>query len=235
MGFERLKGGKGGGRGKAKNPSMSAIKRKRRRPQDFAGFDVSLTDAGAAATTITSTGSQTYTVPRGVDSLTIELVGGGGGGGSGQAGRGGAFTEGGGGGSGAKIVLVLDEVTPGSTLTFNIGEGGEYGGFGGVVDHGEDGGDTTFTYDSITYTAGGGAGGESHMAFGSAPDGSGGTATRSSGSEGTLTNGNAGAAKNTTGAAGSSVATTGSYGAGGVGQVSGTGQASGTNGFVKIS
>ena len=82
------------------NPSVSKSKRARRFPNRFSGFDRTLAQRGQASTSITSTGSQTYTVPAGVDSLTITMYGGGGGGGLAKAGRGGS-TKGGGGGGGS--------------------------------------------------------------------------------------------------------------------------------------
>ena len=53
------------------------------------------------------------------------MVGGGGGGGH-RAGKGGG-ANGGGGGSGAKVVVTLDEIAPGTVLTFNVGAGGAEG------------------------------------------------------------------------------------------------------------
>ena len=50
----------------------------------------------------------------------------GGGGGGGRRGKATSASAGGGGG-GARVVVTLDEVTPGSTLTFNIGAGGAAG------------------------------------------------------------------------------------------------------------
>ena len=112
--MSKFKDGKGGGKGKFKIPPQSkAIRRKRRTPQLFANYDVSPTDLGLDPTTITATGSQTYTVPKGVDRLTVEMVGGGGGGGKRAKS---ATAHGGGGGSGAKVVVTLAEVTPGAVL-----------------------------------------------------------------------------------------------------------------------
>ena len=229
----------GGNNGKSRSvaKSMKGIKLARRLPHKNKSVDATLSSrpgffGGArSATTITSTGSQTYTVPKGVDTLTIEMVGGGGGGGPHQTGR--STVSGGGGGSGAKIVITISEVKSGSTLTFNIGAGGAIGSETPTTD-GADGANTTFTHGGVTYTAGGGEGGRNaNLTFGTVKDGSGGVATRGSGSEGTLTNGNQGDAKGLDGTPGASVASTGSYGVGGAGQDSSVATA-GSAGFVKI-
>ena len=124
---------------------------------------------GASSTTITSTGSQTYTVARGVDTLTVTMYGGGGGGGpAASAGRGGGTNNGFGGGSSAKCVYKLNEVRPGSVITFSVGAGGPAG-TGSSPANWSNGGDTTLTHDGTTYTAGGGMGGSRAGCFGGAP------------------------------------------------------------------
>ena len=74
-------------------PQARSGKRFRRRPDLSNWFDRS----PSSSTEITSTGSQTYTVPRRVDRISIEMIGGGGGGG--KKGKSSAASGGGGGSS----------------------------------------------------------------------------------------------------------------------------------------
>lgn len=127
------------------------------------------TYTGTAATTKGQqifTGSTTWTVPAGVRSVQVFLVGGGGGGGGGL-GR----TWGGGGGAGGRTALVNLSVTPGQSLAVTIGAGGNCGfGVSGQVPSGKlagkTGGTTSFGSSSVSgggggsvYNYGGGAGG----------------------------------------------------------------------------
>ncbi|HIJ11148.1 TPA: hypothetical protein HA278_03775 [Candidatus Woesearchaeota archaeon] len=134
---------------------MKKIKRAYRRPDLYSDYDVSLSNKGISSTEISSTGTQTYTVPRGVDTLTITMYGAGGGGGAALGGRNGT-DNGIGAGSGAKCVFVLNDITKGTILSFDVGAGGAKS--TGSND-GSDGGDTTLTYNGTTYTAGGGIAG----------------------------------------------------------------------------
>lgn len=70
----------------------------------------------------TSAGSNTFVVPAGVISLTAEVVGGGGGGGGCHSS--GDVWVGGGGGAGGHSVATSYTVTPGESLTVNVGDGG---------------------------------------------------------------------------------------------------------------
>jgi hypothetical protein len=88
----------------------------------------------------TSTG--TFSVPSGVTSADVLVVGGGGGGGGGGENT----TSGGGGGAGGLIYFPSYPLTPGGTVAITIGDGGPGGAGGGGV-HGYEGGpgtDTTF-------------------------------------------------------------------------------------------
>jgi len=186
---------------------MSKIKRARRRPDLFSDYDRTLSQRGYTALTTSSTGIQTYTVPQGVDTITVTMYGAGGGGGE-ATGRYGQTDDGLGGGSGSKCVFVLEEIRPGTTLTVDVGAGGIAG--NGYEQSGDDGGDTTLTYGGITYTAGGGAGGKSFGcpgALGNCPDSSGGSSTNGD----TNTSGNAGSQPNGGASLGDSA------GAGGIG------------------
>ena len=220
-------------------PSQQKAKRARRFPNRFSGFDRTLAQRGQASTSITSTGSQTYTVPAGVDSLTITMYGGGGGGGLAKAGRGGT-TKGGGGGGGARLVITLDEVTPGETLTFNVGVGGAKSTTHNTVSTA--GGDTTFSYGGKDYVAGGGEGNRSGGLGFASKDGTGGAGDCDGGSTCTATTGNDGTAYNTgdsTTPGGNSLETSDSSGAGagGTGSNNSSSQnaADGQNGKVVIS
>lgn len=231
--MSRFKDGKGGGKGKFKVPPQSkAIRRKRRSPQLFANFDRSPTDLGIDAVVLSNSGSQTYTVPKGVDTVTVKLYGAGGGGGNSFAGKAG-LVEGGGGGGGGRVVITVAEVTPGTVLTFNIGAGGAAATSG---QHGSDGGDTTFTTGGVLYTAGGGEGAKSGgTIIGAIKDGSGGVSTRASGSAGTLTNGNDGDNTNLDGTGGAGLdASNANKSVGGTGQLSGSADTAGAVGFVEI-
>ncbi|MFA7121387.1 MAG: DUF2341 domain-containing protein, partial [Bacilli bacterium] len=126
-------------------------------------------DPAVLPTVYTETGSHTYTVPAGVSSVAVLIVGGGGGG----AGR----DVSGGGGAGGLIFRPGYTVTPGSTLTVDVGAGGA-----GGVDYaatpipnssGENGGNSTFG----DLTALGGGGGGYYLASGIS-GGSGGGAGR---------------------------------------------------------
>ena len=226
------------------NPSVGKANRARRFPNRFSGFDRSLAQRGQSSTSITSTGSQTYTVPAGVDSITITMYGGGAGGGLANPGRGGA-TKGGGGGGGARLVLVLDEVTPGETLTFNVGAGGAKS--TGTSALSTSGGDTTFSYGGKDYVAGGGERNRSGgLQFGDNADGTGGAGdcdgVSTSAASCTATAGNDGTAYNTgnsTTPGGNSLETGDSSGAGagGTGSNNSSSQnaADGQNGKVVIS
>jgi hypothetical protein len=103
-------------------------------------------------TYITATGAYSWTVPVGVYFIDVEAVGGGGGG----AGGNGTLAGGGGGGSSKGRIKLA--VNPGDVITGTIGTGGAGGGTG--VNNGAAGTATTVVYNSITYTAGGGFGGQ---------------------------------------------------------------------------
>jgi RHS repeat-associated protein len=114
------------------------------------------------ATTYTSAGNYTYTVPSGVTSLTVQLWGAGGGGGRGYT-TGGSYSGnygesgGGGGGGGAYLQTTSIQVGSGETLSITVGAGGAAGANGGCG-----------------YTGTGGCGG---TAYGPASPGTAGIAT----------------------------------------------------------
>jgi hypothetical protein len=202
---------KSGNRGRGRHTptkNMSRYKLVRRKPEVYASFDVS----PSSTTNITSTGSQTYTVPRGVDTLTITMYGGGGGGGLASSGRSGTI-KGGGGGGGSRLVITLNEIAGGTVLTFGVGVGGAVS--VNSLSNSSNGVATTLSYGGIDYVAGGGEGNRSGGA-GSA-DGTGGAGDCDSGPVCTATAGNNGTAYTTglsTAAGGPSLETANSSGAG---------------------
>lgn len=116
-------------------------------------------------------GSQTWTIPADIDEITIVLgqAGSGGNGGYkggdgadgttgyrdqatyGNGGAPGAGGNGGEGGSAGKVYTAVVSVTPGTTLTVNLGEGGTAG--SGNHGSGGAGGHATITYNGTTYTS----------------------------------------------------------------------------------
>lgn len=213
---------------------MSRYKIVRRSPHRYSTVDFS----PPSTTTITSTGSQTYTVPRGVDTLNITMYGAGAGGGKAAIGfnRGDAIAEGGGGGGGSRLVITLNEVAPGTVLTFNVGAGGAKG--SNANNCSADGGNTTLSYGGYDFVAGGG---EGNMGGGSIPacldDGSGGVADCDSYGDCTGTNGNNGTAKHNNSTQAGGAALGDSAGAGGQGSSDNSSQdhADGADGKVIIS
>ena len=118
--------------------------------------DTSLTPAIARSWyTFTTIGSQTWTVPAGITSIKLAMVGGGAGGRSGA----GSTSSGGGGGAGAVLYFPTYAVTPGSVLTIVVGAGGARAAAGS---------DTTISgTGSTTQTAGGGLVGTANQLGGS--------------------------------------------------------------------
>ena len=112
----------------------------------------------AGSQTITATGSGSFTVPSGVYSLTISVMGAGGGGGFGgdifDYGAGGA-----GGSAGAYITGAIS-VSPAQVITYNVGAYGIGSNtYSGGRTFAPDGGSTSLVSGSNTITAGGGGGG----------------------------------------------------------------------------
>ena len=120
---------------------------------------------GKQTNNFTTPGTHNYTVPKGVDKLTITLYGGGGAGGRGSnPGRGTGSGTGGGGGGGAKVEVVISEIAPRTQFTFTVGTGGMTT---NSFDESNHGGTTSFTYNGQAFTAGGGAGSRSSALAGS--------------------------------------------------------------------
>lgn len=106
----------------------------------------------------------TFIVPAtNVTSVVIVGCGGGGGGGGGGLNTAANNTSGGGGGAGGMLGTVILSVTPGETLTIDVGPGGAggagAGSAGATATAGSAGTATTVTSGSTTVTFGGGAGG----------------------------------------------------------------------------
>lgn len=175
-------------------------------------------NTGSSNTVIYSTaGSSSFTVPTGVNSITVEAwgAGGGGGNGSGSTGSGGA----GGGGGYAQSTL---SVTPGETLTINVGTGGAKA---AAASNGGYGGGFSAVLRSSTYLiqAGGGGGGGGLVGTNTYAGGAGGAGGGTSGIGGSAATGIA-----TVGGPGGQ-GTTAAGGGGGTAGSSGTAGYSGTN------
>jgi len=156
-------------------------------------------------------GTGTFTVPTGVTSLTVKAWGAGGAGGNGS----GSTGIGGGGGGGGFSQATLT-VTPGASLTYNVGSAGSAN---TTASFGGNGGGFTALLNGATYLiqAGGGGGG----------GGTTGTATGGQGGAG-------GGSSGTTGTAGSGTATVGGAGGGGTTTTGGAAGAAGTGGVAGI-
>lgn len=102
----------------------------------------------------TTTGTNNWTVPTGINYVSVSICGGGGGGGGGDN----AGSGGGGGGAQAIIKHIL-KVTPGQQYAVTIGAGGA--GTAGNSSPGSDGGTSSFVGLNYTLTALGGNGGPS--------------------------------------------------------------------------
>lgn len=190
-----------------------------------------------STTNITSTGTQTYTIPSGVVFIEVEMYGGGGGGGVGSVagGRGGSSHtngQGGGGGAYVKHQIRITDLRKDDTLTFTVGAGGAKG--ANASSMGSDGGDTQLTLhkrSSSTITtfsdiiAGGGEGGRSATAFGGGLRGEGGVAQN-----GNLVNTDGGDATNRTFGSGTAIA--GTDGGDGANPDGGNGGGAGTEGAL---
>jgi hypothetical protein len=153
---------------------------------------------GSIVETFTAVGTTTWTAPAGVTSVEVLVVGGGGGGG---------LCYGGGGGGGGVVYNAALAVTPASSYTVTVGDGGA-GTSGGA--NGGNGGNSVFS----SITAGGG--------------GAGGAACGNAGSAGSASNGNGGGGSATgSGGAGSGSGNAGGNGGGGNGGGGGGGGAGG--------
>ncbi|HVV39415.1 MAG TPA: immunoglobulin-like domain-containing protein [Candidatus Paceibacterota bacterium] len=162
----------------------------------------------AATSTFASAGTSTFPVPGGVTSITVKVWGAGGGGGATTTNS--AATGGNGGGGG--FVQTTLAVTPGETLTIEVGSGGAAA---TTTSLGGTGGGYSAVLRSGTYLAQAGAGG----------GGGGGVATGNGGNGGA-----GGGASGSAGSAGTGTATVGGGGGGGTNAAGGTAGAAGTNG-----
>jgi hypothetical protein len=116
---------------------------------------VAASPAGAVTVSEPFTSSGTWTIPSGVTSVDILLVGGGGGGGGGTTGN-----TGGGGGGGEVKVCTAGSLVAGQQLTVTVGAGGTANNLS-VLDRGNTGGSSSVTYASspVCLDALGGQGG----------------------------------------------------------------------------
>lgn len=133
----------------------------------------------------------TNSIPSDVTKMFVVCIGGGGGGGGGGVrGSGNTGGGGGGGGGGALNAWIINFVSGQTTYSVTVGAGGTYGqptnqstiaegansSSGTAIKgaNGTTGGDTIFTYNAVTYTSKGGAGGVGGTGDGSGVVGSGG-------------------------------------------------------------
>lgn len=192
-------------------------------------------------------GSDTFTVPSGITSITVKMWGGGGGGGAGGS------AAAGGNGAGGGYVNATYSVTPGEVLTVYVGGAGS-GGLRNTAGGGGGGGGFSSIYRSsspLAIAAGGGGGGggrNSSSNIGGAGGAGGGTSGIAGSASGTVTGGgggtqtaggNGGTSSNNPGSAGTSL--TGGSGAdgrtsaGNDGSGAAGGLASGGDGGIPIS
>jgi hypothetical protein len=159
----------------------------------------------------TSQGSDTFTVPSGVTSITTKMWGGGGGGG------GGGTSSGGGVGGGAGYVTATLTVTPGEVLNVYVGGGGGGGGTISSAGGGGGGGGFSSLYRSSTplvIASGGGGGGGGGTSTGNtgAAGGAGGGTSGIAGSNGSVAHGGGGGTQTTGGSGGTGGNNSGSTG-----------------------
>ncbi len=112
---------------------------------------VSLNFTGYSQITVDDTtpgGVETFTVPAGVTSLTVECIGGGGGGGA-------AVATGAGGGGGGAYSMAVIVVTPGQNISYTVGSGGPGGPMAG---DGQNGSVSSFGVGPTLVSATGGTG-----------------------------------------------------------------------------
>ena len=161
----------------------------------------------APGATYTTAGTNSYTVPSGVYSVTVKAWGAGGGGGAGAVGVSGA--AGGGGGYVSSTITT----TPGETLTIGVGGGGgggQRGGAGGGQGGGGGGGYSGVTRSSTPLLiAAGGAGGGGGFNSSTANSGPGGAGGGTSGLAGTTAGNHGGGAGGTQSAGGAGGVATG--------------------------
>jgi hypothetical protein len=199
------------------------------------GF-ISITPINANVVTFTS-GSGNWTVPAGITSVTLTMIGGGGNGNANTNG-----SPGPGGGSAAYFSNVVVSVTPGANVAYSVGVAGATN---NINPFQYDGSASTFG----SRTAGGGFGGHWRSSNTSYPSnelaGEGGVATGAGGVNGTAGNngglygGNGNGASSPYGAGGPGTGGTGGaatgFGAGGGGGGNNSGQGPGSNGFITLS
>lgn len=155
--------GRGSGDRKGHRLLAKGLRAAKKRRPIFSRFDPSLFEA--VDTTPTSTtefgpGTHTFTVPKGTDKLRVHLYGGGGAGGyRASAANPKAADEAVAGAGGAFVGVTLDEVAPGTEITFTVGASGTTGASAGDPAACGRGGDTFFVFQGVTLSAGGGGGG----------------------------------------------------------------------------
>lgn len=128
------------------------------------------------------TSSGTFTVPAGVRSIDVFLVGGGGGGGAGEYSGSSPYYSGGGAGSGYTNTIKSIAVTPGLACPYTVGAGGAGG--TGNAGNGRSGGVSSITINGTSYSANGGNGNGTGASGGKGGSGGGGSSEYKPGSGG---------------------------------------------------
>lgn len=190
-------------------------------------------NTGAENTLIYSTaGSNTFVVPSGVTSITVKAWGAGGSGGNGSSSTGSGGAGGGGGFSQATLT-----VTPGESLTVNVGSGGTKA---SAASNGGYGGGFSALLRSSTYliqAGGGGGGGAAYSTSngGAGGAGGGGNGVAGSAGSGTATLGGLGGAGTGTAGAGGTAGTSGTAGNSGAANLGGDAGGSGATCTTAVS
>jgi hypothetical protein len=141
-------------------------------------FALVMVGAASGQTTITYNTNGTFVVPAGVTSITVKGWGAGGAGGGSTSQSNTAEARLGGGGGGGAYAFATLSVTPGATLTVQVGTGGS----GVLAANGNNGGNTTIAGFESSFLAEGGKGGSGNTSGGTPAGGLGGSATNSRGS-----------------------------------------------------
>lgn len=135
----------------------------------FANWKTQSAPVGSAL--FTTVGTQNWTVPAGVTSISVVMCGGGGAGGGGSPNQGGFY--GGGGGGGGFLYKNNVTVTPGATLSITVGAGGTCPDY---TSNGNAGGTSQISTLSLS-ASGGGGGGNGNSSPGSGASGGSGSGT----------------------------------------------------------
>lgn len=195
-----------------------------------------LTSLSDAQTWATTPATQSFTVPAGVNTISVKAIGGGGGGGGGASNSGSAGGGAGGGGAGLWVDGMIVDVTPGEVLTITLGVGGAGGVGGSAAAAGTNGTLTSIIGTGVAiYLTGGGGGSAGTISGASANGKASDMALGGVNTGGTLGGGPGGGSMGAGGGTVSGVFTPAFWGGGGSGEHSGaTAQSGGKSPYVNI-